>query len=449
MTLRQRLRWLFEAWSGGSVLDDWRRALSTRALHEVAATKIPVPNLVAKAEGLLVVFSTLPRGQQGTGTEITITRTGGRAFPLSLSHESMWTAWNKRHGHREVEVGEPGFDQAFYVQGDTGHVLAVLDAATRREIDRLAGQAGLVIAFDKFSAGLGSADEPTLPALLPRIFDLAKRLAEEVDVVARLATNATTDPIAGVRLRNVVVLACDHARDPEAHEALRTASLDVVPEIRLRAAIGLGDEGFPVLEQLAADTEIPDECSAYAVAAIEGRLPGEPLLHTLHASLRARRIETAAACIAALAMNPSEDALTAFRKILSIEHGRLAVAAAQALGARESAPAEEALRSVLAGDSGPDVRLAATDSLGRIGTVASVPTLGGCGRRFSGERALQRAVRQAIAEIQSRRVGAARGQLSLANPTAGGLTLIEGSGQLSLVGDEKRRAAESGAVAGS
>jgi HEAT repeat protein len=68
------------------------------------------------------------------------------------------------------------------------------------------------------------------------------------------------------------------------------------------------------------------------------------------------------------------------------------------------------------------VRAAAAQSLGTVGTVRAVPPLRDA--ESTGDRAVRRAARAAIASIQSRLVGAGRGQLAVASD-AGELTLAD------------------------
>jgi HEAT repeat protein len=95
-------------------------------------------------------------------------------------------------------------------------------------------------------------------------------------------------------------------------------------------------------------------------------------------------------------------------------------------------PAAEApLLEALASDD-LDVRLAAAQALGHVGSTASIPALKEA-RTRQGEPEFDRAARQAVAEIQSRVPGASPGQLSLADAGA------QKAGQLTLADDEAGR----------
>jgi HEAT repeat protein len=108
-------------------------------------------------------------------------------------------------------------------------------------------------------------------------------------------------------------------------------------------------------------------------------------------------------------------------KVLAVEKGELAIAAAQALGASRAAEAEGALLRTLARDP-EDLGAAAAEALGSVGSAAAVLPLQDAAAR-TGEDVLRRAARTAVARIQSRLHGATPGQLSLSEGEAGQLSL--------------------------
>ena len=96
----------------------------------------------------------------------------------------------------------------------------------------------------------------------------------------------------------------------------------------------------------------------------------------------------------------------------------------RALGETGSERAVPALVKALAHD-GETVRTAAASASGRVGGAADiVVALRQAEETFSGDHAFLRAVREAIASIQSRLVGADHGQLSVA-PDSGELSLAD------------------------
>lgn len=332
----------------------------------------------------------------------------------------------------EIEVGDESFDKTFSVEGPPPRLVsALLDSATRLLLLEVNAASRLEIAGGELRAEMYDKD---LPALLPLLLDLSRRLTQPVDVAQRLAESIRLDPVAGVRLRNLLLLVQECAWDSRTVKTLHVACADASSQVRLRAALELGAEGRFTLGQLAERAE--DSCSPQAIAALGGELPLESTKAILARALRKRRIPTACACLEALGRSDDEAAVHMLAKVLERESGELAFAAAQALGTTGSAAAEPPLITALhRGER--DVRVAAANALGRVGSAAAVLPLKEAAERSWGDQDLRRATRQAIAEIQTRLQGASPGQLSLAGAETGQLSLAQGeAGQLSLAQGE-------------
>ena len=83
------------------------------------------------------------RGKYEHGTKIVVTGLGHGAGGLSLRREGLSTAFEKRFiGEREIEIGDPSFDEEYYVQGQAPLALALLDPETRRRLGAPAAGAG-------------------------------------------------------------------------------------------------------------------------------------------------------------------------------------------------------------------------------------------------------------------------------------------------------------------
>jgi HEAT repeat protein len=220
-------------------------------------------------------------------------------------------------------------------------------------------------------------------------------------------------------------------------DTLRAACRDPSPEVRLRAATALGAEGRGVLRELAEDVEgaVDDSVSSLAVATLGDALPAERAQIILIRSLRDRRIQTARACLEVLGRSGDPMAIAMLSEVLESERDELAFAATVALGMTGDAAAEPALLRALERDDF-GLPVAAANALARAGTPASVRPLKAAAR-WSSDPFIREATRRAIAEIQSRIApGAAPGQLSLAEPEAGQLSLAQEAGQLSLPAEE-------------
>lgn len=334
-------------------------------------------------------------------------------------------------GAREIEAGDELFDSRFFVEGPSRLLAVLLDAETRALLLSVNLEGELEISGSEIR--LETHDE-RLPDLLPLLLDITRRFTDGVDVAQRLAENARQDPEAGVRLRNLLVLARELPGEPGTIEALRAACSDPSPQIRLRAAMALGAEGRGVLAELAESTE-DDAISAQAVAAVGRELPFEHTRGILEHALRRRRLQTARSCLEALGQSGNAAAVDLLEKVLAIEKGELAVAAALALGMIGSPDAEPPLLLALRREK-MDIRVAAATALGRAGSAAAVLPLKDAADSAR-DNELRRATRQAIAEIQSRLQGASPGQLSLAGAEAGQLSLTDAeAGRLSLAQGE-------------
>jgi hypothetical protein len=232
-------------------------------------------------------------------------------------------------------------------------------------------------------------------AHLLELLALAVRLTEPGDVPARLAANAREDRNPAVRRASLLRLA-ELADRTGALPTLRRALDDADEDVRLEAALALGaDEGHAALLEIAR-AEVPiDANAARAAHAMGPALPTEDARFLLARAMRARHLETAAACLEALGQRGVEQA-SMIGRVLEMERGELAVAAARALG--------------------------------HVGAAPSIVLLREAEARTPREAALGKAAREAIAEIRSRLSGAEAGQVTLADGDEGRVSLTDDQG---------------------
>ncbi len=118
----------------------WRTAAQSAGLAEVEEAEgglFEGERVSGRSGDLQVRLEGYRRGKYVHGTKIVVTGLGHGAGGLSLRREGLATAFEKNVvGEREIEIGDPAFDDEYYVQGQAPLALAILDPETRR---RLAG----------------------------------------------------------------------------------------------------------------------------------------------------------------------------------------------------------------------------------------------------------------------------------------------------------------------
>jgi HEAT repeat protein len=396
----------------------------------------------ARDRPLSVSFDFWSAGDEVRGTLLAV-RAPDDAVRLGLVPESAATERAKRRGAREIETGDATFDDEFFVTGPVAAVRAVLDDGTRSILSALRVEVDLEVAQGVLRGRIrneGRSDDLhglLLSRTLPLLLAAARRLRRPEDVAAALIHNALADREAGVRRENLLALASEYPEDPRTRETLRRALDDPSDTVRVRAAILLADEGRPTLFQIARSEDAEDAATARAITTLGEHLSADDAGLVLRHALRGRRLDSAAACLARLGRHAGAGAITHLARVLAVEKGDLAIAAARALGATGLAQAEAPLLSSLSREL-PDLRAAAAEALGRVGSAAAVLPLKDLEARAKDE-AVRRAARQAVAAIQARLPGASAGQLSLAPAEAGALSLAEeAGGRLSLASADKR-----------
>jgi hypothetical protein len=412
--------------------------------------------VTADAEGLTVRFGAYQRGRDEyyhAGTVIAVAIDSG--VTLRPERESDLESI---FGPREIEIGDPAFDDAVWVLGAPDVVRALLDAETRAELRTLiagvigvAGHARLtcqgsfavengVLKAEVRGDRDGGSQPETLAGVVKTLLAMARKLQRPVEVVRRIAENTLREPLSEVRVANLRLLAESHPRHPRTREALQRGLEDENEEVQLVASLALGgDEGRRTLTEIAAREWSSDYCAAQAVSSLGGALPKERLHSILTHALRTRRVRTAEACLEALGSVGGEEMVEPLAKVLALEAGELGVAAARALGASQAEGAEAPLLRAL--ERAPlGVREAAAEALGRAGTARAVLALKEVAASSGATAALRRAARQAVGAIQARLQGVASpGQLSLAGGESGQLSVAEAeTGQLSLAEGDRR-----------
>jgi HEAT repeat protein len=351
--------------------------------------------------------------------------------PLELAGVEIRKAVYGRQVH-DPESGDSQFESRFWISGPGRLVSALLDAETRRLMISL-GSGRLKISDGQVRAEMAVEQAPRL---LPLLLDIAKRLARPLGVAERLAENVLNDPITEVRLRNLVLLLREAPRDPKTVATLRVACADQNTWIRLRAAGALGAEGHAVLAELTESEQ--DAVSEEAVLLLGRNLTLQRTREILAQAVDQHHHRTARACLEPISLGGNAEDVEMLANVMAVQDGELAAAAAQALKTLGSPAAEPSLILALQRKQ-EDLQVAAAIALGRLGSAAAVLPLkeAAASARRS---ALRKAAREAVAEIQSRLLGATPGQLSLSGTDAGNLSLAQAEGgELSLATDPTGR----------
>jgi hypothetical protein len=375
-----------------------------RAAEAVGLSMISGQRTVNGRSGALdVTLCDRTSGAAGTRVEIR-----GLMSHLSLQVEGIETAFQKRMGTPEIEIGDEEFDRALFVQGNATYVRALLGADLRRRLlrafggrvrdDSRWGPAPSVVDMLDIAGGTlcaelrdtSSLTADPLEASLAGLLDVARSLQGAEATLAALARNAASDPEPGVRLQNLRVLVREYGTDPETATLLADAADDESQAVRLEAAIARGAEGRPALLSLAAEGWTDDAIATRALDALGPHVPPDRARAVLEHALGADKHATAAACLRALG-RAGPDAVPLLWP--HVAHAR------------------------------PDVALAAVEALAAAGTVEDVPRLREL--EAAGSRALASAARQAVASIQSRLSGASPGQLALAADAGGRVSVAD------------------------
>ncbi|MGV8041999.1 MAG: HEAT repeat domain-containing protein [Thermoanaerobaculaceae bacterium] len=227
------------------------------------------------------------------------------------------------------------------------------------------------------------------------------------------------------------------AENPETGEAMRRALADDDPSIRLMAARFLGAEGSATLMALAGDPGVPQELAVAAVESLPEGVDLASLAPILDAAATAGRGKVACAAAAALGHLQNPEAGAVLAPHLASPDRAIAAAAARAIGESGDTSHTAALVTALAPGKG-DLQVAAAEALARVGTVEAVAALHAAVAADPLDLGLRRAAAAAIAAIQSRLVGAAPGQLAVADGDRGSLSLASsGGGAVELAAEEE------------
>jgi hypothetical protein len=166
-------------------------------------------------------------------------------LPISVRKEGIGTSIRKAISGSDLTVGDPVFDAACYLAGDPVYMLAACSARSREALLALVKNGR---AIDKGKLVLVTNDhlseESAAHALLDPMIEAAAALRFSAgELPGRLASNAVSDPVMGVRLRCLTALVVSFPDHPETVTACEAAQKEGGP-LRVAAALHQRDSGF-------------------------------------------------------------------------------------------------------------------------------------------------------------------------------------------------------------
>lgn len=383
------------------------------------------------------------RGKSGVWTVVEVDGVDRIPRALFLGHEGVGASFGKLFVGEDITTGDERFDAAVVVRGPSPLALSLLDEETRQRVTNLTASGG------KVKDGVVSIalhrrikDGEALAKFVRDLVAVAERLAQQGPPVERLSAIARFDSASGTRQRALQELIAGFASEPLARETLRLALSDRAPEVRLLAAVALGEQGLDCLRGIVDSSGTAPEVALRAVEALGQLLPEEVALKRLEAAVRAGHDRLAQALVERFGPATSQsDVARLARQLEPDSRPEIAAACARALGRTGSPAAEPPLVAAL-GHADGDVRAAAAEALGKVGSVGTIGPLREAVADSLLSPSVRRAAIAAIAEIQSRLTGAAPGQLALSDGEAGAVALASSpDGALSL-GEEPAEEAD-------
>jgi hypothetical protein len=202
--------------------------------------------------GLRVRFEKWSEGSEEDekrGTRILVDATDRGIVNLSLTPETG------RHGAGEAarrardRDGRRRVRRRVLRHRSSTVVRAVLDGETRSLLRSLRVEVELEVVSGELRGRVMEGNDPPglhgllLSRTLPLLLEAARRLRWPVDAAARIAHNARRDRDPGVRRENLLALVREYPDAPATRDLLRAAREDSSDDVRVRAAIALGEEG--------------------------------------------------------------------------------------------------------------------------------------------------------------------------------------------------------------
>lgn len=334
-----------------------------------------------------------------------------------------------------ITVGDSRFDSLVRVDGDPISALALLDEGAR------AGVTSVVTMGADIADGTITATHKTiltnpekLVERIQKLVEVAKRLRlKREDIPKRLAANASTDGNADVRRANLDCL-LEHFGSAQETKAFAKGALESNdPEVRLRAAMLLGTDGFRAVCSAIQNSEATMLTRLEALRFLIRGFDRRKVIPVLEKLVAASTNEMRAQTIRSLTDLNHRPTLDLALKRLADASPAVLTASIAAVARFGSASDEPRIARLLS-HVNKAVRLEAVKALSRVGTIASVEALTDARVKAAANEELKRAIDAAISRIQGRVGDADAGRLSIVHDTetAGGLAIAPPTGAVSV-----------------
>jgi hypothetical protein len=390
-----------EAWRRSShrkAVAAWDRAAKALGLAYPAWAREEALTMAGRLDEFRVTVETVPHENKETRTRIALS--SKRIDPsVRFGREGGVEALEMLFAGPDVRVGAPEFDDHVHADGPEATVLALMGRLARPWVKEL-----IVDRHGRVERGTLLVEVPGIVQDSGEIVRLVRHMADvarglilpPAEIPRALADNATGDPVPGVRRRNMRLLV---EQFPKSEWTLRAAGAvigDADPNMRLLAAMALGGDRarevfLGILKDEAATPGI-------RVAALE--------------QLRAGRDPRVVDAVCEVATGaPAELARLAAVTLMEVGDSR----------------AEPKLIELLAHAS-VEVRVAAAEALGLVGTVRAVEPLLPLREGVLASATLKEAARNAVRTIQER-LGEVEGGAAVARPAGGTRRSVEPRGR--------------------
>ncbi|MEL6186740.1 MAG: HEAT repeat domain-containing protein, partial [Myxococcota bacterium] len=415
-----------------SVRDNFADAAS-RLRFAVAERESHLPRIRGEVRGAVVEVDLLPSQVKGDGYVPSMVRIrvldADLTRDLAFGAETYWSQSGLEPDREALTLDDPDFDELVKVRGSEAAALALLDADTRELLTQLVRGGGYYAEGRLSSEGNYLEDmgwdarrpperESSLLKHIHPMVELADRLRRSPEEdLERIAANARSDPKEAVRKRNLVYLTTHASGTEVARDAVRAALEDPSSGVRLWAARRVEDARVPTLIDVARDESAEPGDRLEALDEVVQDAAEAEILDLLSTLLLTANLRVRQVALKHARTREVPSLRERAEACLTEEDEGLLVAAVGALGQVGT----ESTLPLLAGlleDPRLSVRIAASEALGRIGTIDEVPELLTHAEGVFTDAGLRRAASNAVAAIQARAGHPDAGRLAIMEPTA-------------------------------